>query len=1003
MRKLGPALDVQESPKGYRRTVLLVPFLACFALHASTAARLCFASSRLAEAPAESSLAEAAAQTVGAMTGTIKGTVTDNTSAALPRVTIVISSAALMGTRTAVTNGEGLYRFPALAPGDYTLVFTLNGFKAVRREGVYVGLGFTATVDVELQIATLQENVIVERNSPVIDKQSTAIGATFDARQLADLPSARSMWAIQVATPAVYVTRFDLGASATGLGAPISAYGTAGFNRPMVEGISVTGINPTGFTLNYGAFDEVSVSTAAHGPEWHSPGVHMQFLSKSGGNQYRGTLYADAGNRDWQSFNIDEAQVDRGAQGGRGLSPRDANRLWSYQDINADVGGYIKPDAVWWYFSVREQEVSARQVNFPVTPLRTSLTNYSGKTTYQITERNKLVAFAQTGRNDQPNRLDPFGPIGSGVGPASAINESEESTMEQLAWGWVWKGEWNSVINDTLYLEARVGQFGANRPQTPNGTAPRFEDVGNLIVTGGNRDWQENFRRNQVLGSLSYFKDGWSGSHNFKVGGEIFRATATEIWKRAYPGDVLHVLRNGTPSEVYLFQTPSRSESGLWTYSAYANDSWRVSNRLTLNLGLRFDRYRVFLPDQTHPAGRFNPTLQTFQAIDNLIDWNVLAPRIGVTRDLGGDGKTIAKLSYGRYWLGPGTDLGFNANPNSNQWWERYAWSDPDRSGVWDPGEQGLLEERRGGVAIESLDPALELPMVSEVAAWVERELGRSVGIRTGVVWRGERQNYMRQNVTRPFDAFTVPVSISDPGPDGRGGTADDGPVIRGYDLRPEFLNLDPVNVVRNVPDADSHYWTWEITSTRRLTGRWSMVASFAHTWSHDQASGYFGQSVRNNVYPLTPNDLINAGKDGRYEFRIWSAKIHGTYAGPWDVRITPFLRHQSGQPFGRTFSTALNYASNVRILAEPIGTRRMNNVTLLDVRVEKGFKLGGHRRLAGFVDVFNVLNTNPEQNTNWSAGLLAAEDGRERRPSFLRPLSIVPPRLARLGVKLDW
>ena len=226
----------------------------------------------------------------------------------------------------------------------------------------------------------------------------------------------------------------------------------------------------------------------------------------------------------------------------------------------------------------------------------------------------------------------------------------------------------------------------------------------------------------------------------------------------------------------------------------------------------------------------------------------------------------------------------------------------------------------------------------------------------------------------------------------GESARADDGATIPGYNLRPEFSGLAPINIVRNVPDADSHHWTWEITATRRFTGRWSMVAGFAHTWSRDQASGYLGQSVRNNVYPLTPNDLINAGKDGRYEFRIWSAKIHGTYAGPWDVRITPFLRHQSGQPFGRTFSTALNYTSNVRILAEPIGTRRMDNITILDVRVEKGLRLGGHRRLAGFVDVFNVFNDNPEQNTNWSSG-----------PSFLRPLSIVPPRLARLGVKLDW
>jgi hypothetical protein len=970
MCRLEPALDVEERPEGYRPTILLVSFLACFALHASTAA----------------------GQTVGAMTGAINGAVTDSTSAALPRVTIVISSAALMGTRTTVTNGEGLYRFPALAPGEYTLVFTLNGFKAVRREGIHVALGFTATVDVELQIATLQENVIVERNSPVIDKQSTAIGATFDARQLADLPSARSMWAIQAATPAVYVARFDLSANATGPGGAFSAYGTAGFNRPMVEGISVTGINPTGFTLDYGAFEEVSVGTAAHGPEWHAPGVSMQFVSKSGGNHYRGTVYADFANKDWQSLNIDEGQVGRGAQGGIGLSPRDGNRLWSYNDINADVGGFIKPDTAWWYFSVRAQEISARQVNFPVKPLRTSLANYSGKATYQITRRNKLIAFAQRGRNHQPNRLDPFGPTGSTVGPATAINESAESTMEQLAWGWVGKGEWNWAINDALYLDARVGQFGANRPQKPNGTAPRFEDVGNLIVTGGNRDWQENFRRNQVLGSLSYFKDGWSGSHHFKVGGEIFRTTATEIWRKAYSGDVLHVLRNGTALQVYLFQTPSRSESGLSTHSAYANDSWRVNNRLTLNLGLRFDRYRVSLPEQAHPAGRFNPVAQTFPAVGNLIDWNVLAPRIGIAHDLVGDGKTIAKLSYGQYWLGPGTDLGFTANPNSNQWWRRHPWTDPDNSGIWEPGEERDSDDSRGGVSLESLDPGLKLPILREIAGWIERELFANTGVRTGVVWRGERQHYTRQNVNRPFDAFTVPVSIKDPGPDGRADTADDGPAIRGYDLKPESPGPALVNIVRNVPDADSHYWTWDITATRRFTGRWSMVAGFAHTWSRDQASVYSGQSVRNNLYPLTPNDLINTGKDGRHEFRIWSAKIHGTYVGPWDVRITPFLRHQSGQPFGRTFSTATNYAPNVRILAEPIGTRRMDNITILDVRVDKGFKLRGHHRLAGFVDVFNLLNANPEQNTSWSSG-----------SSFLRPLSIVPPRLARLGVKLDW
>jgi hypothetical protein len=170
-------------------------------------------------------------------------------------------------------------------------------------------------------------------------------------------------------------------------------------------------------------------------------------------------------------------------------------------------------------------------------------------------------------------------------------------------------------------------------------------------------------------------------------------------------------------------------------------------------------------------------------------------------------------------------------------------------------------------------------------------------------------------------------------------------------------------------------------------------VAGFAHTWNRDQASGYFGQSVRQNTYPLTPNDLINAGNDGRYEFRTWSAKVYSTYEGAWDLRVTPYLRHQSGQPFGRTFSTTnLKYARSVRILAEPMDTRRTDNITTVDVRVEKGFRLAEGRRVAGFVDAFNLLNGNPEETTSWISG-----------PSFLRPLNIVAPRVMRVGAKLEW
>jgi Carboxypeptidase regulatory-like domain len=930
-----------------------------------------------------------AGQAVDTTTGAINGKVTDESGGVLPGVTITVSSEAVIGhggRRAIETGADGLYRFSALPPGEYSLLFSLAGFRTAKREGIHVGVAFTATVNVVLAIGGLNESVNVERKSPVIDTQSTAIATGFDAHQLASLPGSRSMFAILTATPAVQVAHFEVGGSSGDSGAPYSAYGTRGANRPMVEGINVAGIFPSGFTLDYGSFSEVSVGTAVHGAEWPAPGVQMQFISKSGGNRYHGTVYADYEHHDWQSFNIDETQIKLGAQGGGGLSPREANRLWNYHDLNADVGGYIKRDRLWWYSSIREQNVSVRQVNFPVKPFRTHLVNYTGKGTYQINPRNKVVVFGQGGRNHQPNLLGGFT-----VGTTAAVSVAEESTSELLASGWIWKAEWDSVINNKMLFDIRVGEFGTERPERPNGTSARFEDVITSLVQGGNRDWQESRRSNQVFASVNYFKDGWLGKHHFKIGGETFRTTLTDIWRKGYPGDVLHVLRNGDPAEVYLFQTPSRSESGLRTYGGYASDLWRLNDRLILSPGLRFDRFRVFFPEQTHPPGLFNPTLQRFAAVDNVIDWNVVAPRLGAIFDPAGNARTLLKFDYGQYWFGPGTNLGSDANPNSADWWQRYSWSDLNKNGVWDRGEESGLIESRGGVELESLDPGLHLSLLREVAASVEREVFADVGIRTGIVWRGERQHHLRGNPNRPFGAFSVPVVLGDPGPDGVVGTEDDGPEIRAFELTADAGKLPPLNVVRNVPHSDSEYWTWDITATRRFSRRWSLVAGFAHTWNYDQANLYSGQSVRQNTYALTPNDLINAGKDGRYDFTIWSARIYGTYQGPWDVRITPYLRHQSGQPFGRTFVARLNYG-NVRILAESIDTRRMDNITLLDVRLEKGFRLAGNRRVAGFVDAFNLLNTNPAETAIWASG-----------PSFLRPLTIVSPRIARIGAQVEW
>ncbi len=205
---------------------------------------------------------EESGQTAGTAAGAIEGRVTDATGAVLPRVNITLSSEALMGSHASTTNQEGLFRFPVVPVGEYTLRFALEGFNIVTRR-VFVTIGFTATVAAALEIAPVDDSIVVDRSAPVVDRYSTAITTSFSAYQLGNLPGARSMGAILAATPAVQMTRFDVGGN-TELTGIYGAYGTFGQNRPTVEGIRVSGLLAFGVALDFGSFEEVSVGTGAH-------------------------------------------------------------------------------------------------------------------------------------------------------------------------------------------------------------------------------------------------------------------------------------------------------------------------------------------------------------------------------------------------------------------------------------------------------------------------------------------------------------------------------------------------------------------------------------------------------------------------------------------------------------------------------------------------------------------------------------------------------------------
>jgi hypothetical protein len=548
-----------------------------------------------------------------------------------------------------------------------------------------------------------------------------------------------------------------------------------------------------------------------------------------------------------------------------------------------------------------------------------------------------------------------------------------------------------------MFAEFRAGQFGYNFGLDSNTEATRYEDLITNEIRGGGRHWLNKRRRNQYTGAVSYFKDNFAGgSHNFKFGGEYLDESGNILWDQGYSDSVIHFLSNGVANSVRLYNSGTSSQNALGTTSLFVTDTWTI-DRLTLNVGARFDRYRVWLPEQSIPVSRFNPVARTFEQVDEVVAFNQIVPRLGASYDLGGDGRTVLKANWGRFYFNPGVNLADAINPNTSDQYADMNWVDRNNDLIYQVGEETTEIQRVGGTVASSIDPNIKDPHTDEASMFVERALLTELGIRAGFVWKKDSAGWQRSNIARPMSAFNVPVVILDPGPDNTLGNADDGPNINAFNL--DDPSRPASQVTGTIPGYEGTYKTLEFSTNKRYSRRWSLNASFSYTWTEEYGNLYFNNRFATAVagggfshfgsFPLNPNEkTLN-------EFTNWNAKVTGTVDAGWGLKVTPVVKMQSGAPYGRYFSTAagnaLNYGTQI-ILAEPIGTRRQDAVNIVDFRVEKQLRFAQKARLGLFFDMFNVMNSNTPININWRSG-----------PSFEKATTVLPPRIAKFGVKFDW
>jgi outer membrane receptor protein involved in Fe transport len=921
------------------------------------------------------------AQTASSTEGTIVGSVTDATGAALAGAKVTLIGPTVMGTPTTVSNEKGEYRFPALAPGDYKLTFDQPGFGRVVREGVHVRLGFTATVNVELQLGAVQQNITVSDSAPPIDVESSTISTSFDSHQLANLPGSRDYWGVLAQMPAISMNRVDVGGSGALTQQPYTAYGlvdNGGVNRGMVEGIMVVEGSGGGgsdmYYTDYAAFTEIAVNAVGNTAEMPNPGVLSQLVAKSGSNGYHGDVYFDYESDAMEATNIDNKQIARGLTGTDVVPVHDLNRLAEFRDFSADLGGYVIKDKLWWYGAYRHTVTDQRYPTLLDDSQRTPVNVYTAKVDYNLTQNQRISGFYQHQYKQQPDYL---GAVQIGGGRQSPALMHKDSVWASQFPVTVWKLGYTYAITPTLLLELRAGEYASDWGLKGKSALPRVEDIGNNFVSGGLYETDYNRHRPQLNGSLTYTKSGWLGTHTFKFGGEYMRDTLSiPFGAFSSPCDCVSVLNNGQPLDVFFYQR-SISKGGNATTALYFNDTWRLSKRLVLNLGIRWDHQNIFLPAQTGPDGL------KFAAVNDALIWNNYGPRVGLSYDASGNGKTVVKASFGQFFVYPGADFGvYSFNPNPPGWYKEYTWVDSNANGHWDPGEEQKLIAVSGGSAYTTLDPHLKNTYNLQGSAYLEQQVGSQFTLRTGFVWNGRREVQGVVNINQPFSAFNVPVTVNVPAPNG-----DPGPKnVTAYDLSPAYASLPFVNQEVNLP-VNSNYYTWEVTAVRRqVSGRWSLLASFAKTWSRESA--LFTGLLAGNLF--TPNQLINTD-GGLNLYTNWQAKLNSTIMLPWGVHLTPVVRIQSGVPFGRTFYVPLSYGY-AGIQAETYHAERTATVAPIDLRAEKQFTIHERYKLTGFFDVYNISNTNAEQAVSTTTG-----------SSFLYPSAITPPRIARVGVKFEF
>ena len=896
----------------------------------------------------------------------IAGIVRDSSGGVLPGATVEAASASLIeGIRSAVTDNDGSYKIANLRPGMYAVTFTLTGFRSVKRDGINLPTSFTATINAELSVGQLQESVTVTGESPLVDVRGSVSQSVMTRERLDTIPTGKDPFAVGQLIPGVTTSTPDVGGTQVMQQPTLQVHGSSNNDNVfMIDGVQMQHIgfggNQTGFYFNDGLMEEISYQTSSLPAEAPVGGVQINMIPRDGGNTYRGTVFITGANDGMQGGNLSQDLVDLGF--------KKQNRVQSVYDANFTLGGPVRRDRLWFFGTFRRWSANNFLGNtFTSTGEQAvddqHISDATIRLTLQASTNNKFSFHYDRSikwRGHRPNNW-----------LTASINDPISDVVQTTQLNYIGEIKWSSTIGSRLLAEAAMFTMPVNytlgfEPDASPTAVATFDQIRSVISGVSPRMDTNSARMFTYAGNLSYV----TGSHSVKVGTQVRTGWSQELFTMR--GDLLQITSNGVANSVRLVNTPSGHKEEGVNAALFAQDSWRLG-RVTLNPGVRYERFVMSIPAQGAPAGTWAPA-RDFAAQDGIVNWNTVSPRLGVSWDLFGDGRTALKGGLSRYDRLEGVTIIQQLN-QKNISFQTCPWGDTNGDLIAQTSEialsrcTGSLQPTLGNV-----DPGLKRPHQWEYSALLQRQVGRFTSVSVGYYGRRFADLYTTVNAAVPSTAYT-PVTIANP--------------LTNQPLT--VYNQDPAtrgavrNVVATLPELDQHYNGVEFQVNTRLDRAIVFAGLTIGRDYGDQDSGDL------NNPNLRINNTGAVGFDSTYQVRGGFS-----YRLPADVQFSGSIREATGLPQTRIYVVTTSIVpgltqvtQNVQVV--PRGDFRYPWQNLVDLRLVKVFKRGG-TKFEPTLDVYNLFNDNAVTNAVTTVG-----------SSLGRPSAIVMGRLVRLGGRISF